>query len=180
EQDVVLVAVLDQIPHDQEVTREIQPLDQVELALDLLPRLLDQRSGPIPTARAALAQIPQKANRRLSRRQRVIGKAIAEVLQREPQPQRELAGIGDGLGAVEEQALHRSAVLHEMLAVQTEPSAGLGDRGVLADARQHIEERPIATLDETRGVAGDQRRANTLRFRAQPLVERFLSAVEMA
>src|SRR5262249_57889931 len=105
-----------QIPHDEEITRQIEPADQVELALDLLLGALGQRPRAIAPARAALAERAKEADGCLAPRQRIFGESVAEILEREPEPQRQLAGVRHRFRAVGEQALHRSAALHVVLA----------------------------------------------------------------
>src|SRR5258705_13244523 len=70
-QDVVMTAVLDQIPHDQEIARQVEAADELELVLDLAARLEGQRSRAVAVLRAPPAERPEKSHGRLSRRERV-------------------------------------------------------------------------------------------------------------
>ena len=63
-QDVLLAAVVDDVPDDEEVAGEIELLDQIELALDLASRTIVIR--PISLARARLRHLPQERRHRLA------------------------------------------------------------------------------------------------------------------
>ncbi len=179
DEDVVPATVLDQIPDDEEVTRQVQASDETELALDLLARPLGQRARAVPRPGAALAERAEKAHRRLPRPQRIVGELIAEMLQREAEPERQLARVRHGLGAVEEEPLHHPPALHESLAVPREQPAGLIERGVLSHAGQHVEQMPIPASDGARLVGGEERQAEALGLHPEPLVARLLAAVQM-
>ena len=92
-EDVVAAAVFDQVPDDQEVARQVEAADELDLALDLFSRALAERPRAVARRRACLAEGAEEADRRLARRQRVVGEAIAQVLEREAEPQRQLAAV---------------------------------------------------------------------------------------
>ena len=104
-------AVLDQVPDDEEIAGQIEPPDQRELALDLRPRPRRERPRSVALPRAARRERAEKADGRLPRRQRIVGEPIAEILEREAEPERQLARVRHRLGAVVEHALHRLAAL---------------------------------------------------------------------
>src|SRR5207245_10784548 len=81
-EDVVRAAVLDDVPHDQEVAREVEAPDDVELVGYLTARAGDERSRAVARAHATLHQLAQVLERRLAGRQREIREAVPEVLQR--------------------------------------------------------------------------------------------------
>ena len=124
-QDVVAAAVFDQVPDDQEVARQVEAADEVDLALDLSSRAPGQRSRAVARRRAFLAEGAEEADRRLARRQRVVGEAVAQVLEREAEPQCQLAAIGHGRRAVGEEPLHLARGLEKALAVAREQPARL-------------------------------------------------------
>ena len=179
-QDVVAAAVLDQVPDDQEVARQVEAADELDLALDLFSRALAERPRAVARRRAFLAEGAEETDRRLARRQRVVGEAIAQVLEREAEPQRQLAAVGHGRRAVGEEPLHLAAGFKKSFAVAREQLARLRQRHAVADAGQRVQQRPIPALSHERGVAGEERQPQPLRFRPQPLVLRLLLAFERA
>ena len=179
-QHVVGAAVLDEVPDDEEVAGQVEAADQGQLVLDLPPRLLGERPRAVPVAGSRVGELAQEAERRLAPGQRVVGEAVAQVLQGEAEPQRQLAGIGHRLGAVREEPLHHPAALHEVLAVAREqPARGL-ERGVLADAREHVEQRAVPARDQLGLVGGERGQAQPRGLAAQPLVARLLRAAQVA
>src|SRR4030095_1542506 len=115
----------------------------------------------------------------LTASQRDPRKAKAKVLQGEAETHRQLAGVRHRLGAIGEEALHGGATLHEVLVVAREEAARRLEGGVLADAREHVEQRTIAARDEPRLVGGERSHAQPLGLLAQPLVARFLPAAQV-
>ena len=142
-QDVVATAVFDQVPDDQEVARQVEAADEIDFALDLFSCALCQWSRAVARPRARLAEGAEEADRRLARRQRVVGEAVAQVLEREAEPQCQLAAIGHGRRAVGEEPLHLARRLEKALAAAREQTAGLCQRHAVADAGQRVQQRPI-------------------------------------
>src|SRR5690242_21319562 len=58
DQNVLLAAVINDVPDDQEVTSEIELFDQIEFALDLAPRPIVV--GTIPLPRTRLSNLAQE------------------------------------------------------------------------------------------------------------------------
>src|SRR5438034_11834722 len=90
-EDVVGTAVLDHIPHDQEVAREVETPDDVELVGHLAARAAGERPRAVARAHAARHQLAEVLERRLAGPQRELRKTVSEVLQCEAEPQGELA-----------------------------------------------------------------------------------------
>ncbi len=180
DQDVVGAAVLDDVPDDQEISREVEPADELELVRDLAARA--RRQGPLAVARAhaALGQLAQVPERRLPGRQRKFRESIAEVLQGEGEPQRQLSAVREGIGQIAEQLGHRAGALQRALAVRQEPAAGVIEIGLLADAREDVGERATLRAREERLVGRDQRHAGRARERHQPLEDLLLLAAVVA
>jgi hypothetical protein len=91
-ENVVLTAVVDDVPDDEEVAGEIELLDQVELARDL--RVGAIVIGPVTIAGAGIGDVPQERRLRLAVRDRVGGEPVAEIRHRvlEALGQRDRAG----------------------------------------------------------------------------------------
>src|SRR5215475_9142429 len=179
-QDVVTTAVLDQVPHDEEVAREVEAADELELVLDLMPGALGERTRAIANLGAPLAQHAEKSDGRLAGRQRELGEAIAEVLEGEAQTQGELAAIGHRGRAIGEEPLHLLRGLEESLAVACEEPARLLEGDAVADAGERVQERPFPALRHKGRVAGEEEESAALRLRAQPLVLRLVLAIQIA
>ena len=152
----------------------------VQLARDLLARLLRELAVAIARRGALLGEVAKEADGRLPRRQRIVGEAVAEVLESEGQTDGELAAIGHRVGAVGEEALHLARRLQMALAIVGEEPARAIQGGVMPDAGERVEERPLAALGHARRIGGEERQAERGRRAPQPLVARFLRAAEVA
>ena len=76
-EDVLLPAVVDDVPDDQEVAGEIELLDQIELARDLRARLVVIRAVAI--ARAGFGDVAEERHLGLAAGHRVLREAVAEI-----------------------------------------------------------------------------------------------------
>src|SRR5205085_10608177 len=85
-EDVLLPAEIDDVPDDQEVAREIELRDQVELARDLSSRLV--AIWPEALMRTDLRDVAEERHLRLSVRHRIFREAIAKVGHRVFEPLR--------------------------------------------------------------------------------------------
>ena len=106
-EDVLLLAEVHDVPDDEEVAREVQLLDEVELLLELRLRL--GRERPEARPRAFPRDAPEERRRRLARRERVRGEAVAEVREREGEALRELGALFEDARQVGEEGLHVGA-----------------------------------------------------------------------
>ena len=154
-QDVFLTAVVDDVPDDEEVPGEIEPLDQIELALDLASRTIVIR--PISLARARLRHLPQERRHRLAGRNRVVRKAVAEIRHGVFEPFGERAGTGDRLRQIAEQPRHRIGRLEIALRIPRQPTSCIRERGLVTDAGEDVVQRPIDRLRKANAVGGDDR-----------------------
>ena len=180
-QDVLPAAILHEVPYDEEVAGEVEAGDEIQLARDLLPRALGELRVPlIAHAPAGLGEVAQVADGRLAGRQRIVGEAIAEVLEGEGETDGELPGIGHRLRTVGEEPLHVARTTEIALAVVGEEPPRAVQRGVVADAGERVQQRPLPALGQPRRVGGEQRQAERGRLPAQPLVAGLLGAVQVA
>ena len=179
-QDAVATAELDQVPDDEKVAGQIEAGDQVELALDLPPCLLGQRARAVALPRPFLAERAEPADRRLTRRQRVVWEAIAQVLEGEAEPQRQLARVGHGRRAIGKEPFHLAAGLEKALAVAREQSPGPVDRRAVLDAGQRVQQWAISAGGHEGGIAGEKGQSQPLGFGTQPFIARLLLAGEIA
>ena len=176
-EDVVLPAEVDDVPDDQEVAGEVQLLDEIELARDLRARPIVVRAVAI--ARADLDHLPQKRRLRLARRHRIVGKPVAEIRHRVLQAIRQLARPGDRVGPIAEERRHVRRRLEVALGVRRETPPGLRERGVVMNARDDIEQRPLGRRRKADAVGRDDRHVERRRELDERLVVRFLVAAEV-
>ncbi len=83
-EDVLLAAVIDDVPDDQEVAGEIELLDEIELAGNLRARLVV--IGPIPIARAHFRHVAEERGRSLAWRHGIDRKSISQIRHRVLEP----------------------------------------------------------------------------------------------
>src|SRR5439155_1037064 len=118
--------------HDQEVAREVEPADELEVVRDLMARARRERAGAVARPDAAFGQLAEVAERRLTGGERELRESVSEILQREGEPQRQLSGVGDGVGEISEQRCHLPPALQRALAVREEPTARAVEAAPLA------------------------------------------------
>jgi hypothetical protein len=176
-EDVLLPAVADDVPDDQEIAGQIELVDQRQLALDLAARLVAVR--PVALAGPLIGNLTEKRHHRLAVADRVDGKAIAEVVHRVLEPLAERPRAGQRVGAIGEQLRHRLGRLEVSLGVaRQQPSAGV-ERGLVTDAGEDVEQPAVGRLGEADAVGGDDRHAERRRQLGQQGVPRFLIAQQV-
>ena len=100
-EDVLLPAVVDDVPDDQEVAGEIELLDQIELAGDLRARLVVIRAVAI--ARARFGDVAQERHLGLAGRHRIRREAVAEIGHRVFEPLGQRRGARERVGTIGEE-----------------------------------------------------------------------------
>jgi hypothetical protein len=90
-------------------------------------------------ARASIAQGSQIAVRGFARRERVVGKAIAQVSEGEGAALGQRAGGGQRAGEIAEQGGHRGGRLEMALVINPQPPPRCFERGLKPDAGEHVE-----------------------------------------
>ena len=83
-QDLVLAAEVHDVPDDQKIAGEIERLDEIELARDLVAR--PGRDRPVAIARADLRHLAEKRRLGFAVRHGIGGKAVTEIGHRELKP----------------------------------------------------------------------------------------------
>jgi hypothetical protein len=89
--------------------------------------------------------------------ERVGREAVAEIRQRVVQAIGQLDACGHGRRLIGEEAGHLLGRLEIPLGVPREAAAGAGEIGPVADAGEHVEERPLVGAAEPDAVGGDNR-----------------------
>ena len=86
-EDPLTTAEVHDVPHDQEVAGQLELADELKLVLDLSPGPLVV--GAIVTASARIGHLAEVALHRLAGWHRVVGEAVAEIVEGEAQPLRQ-------------------------------------------------------------------------------------------
>ena len=174
DQDVLAPAEVHEVPDDEEVAGQVQLSDESELALDLAPCLLVV--GPVALSGPRLGGLAEEGELRLPLRHGVVGEAVAEVLERERCPLRERLGVPQEVGPVGEESGHRRRRLEVPLGVLGQEATGGGERPLLADAGEHVEERPALRARVAHPVGGDRLQAESVGQVEERLVRGLLLA----
>ena len=154
-EDVVMAAEIDDVPDDEEVAGEIEALDEIELARNLRARAIVIR--PIPLARTEIGELAQKRAVRLARRHGIVGKAIAEIGHRVIEPLAKRLGRRQRLGQIAKQPRHLFRRLQIALGVAREFFSRLRERGLVTDAGEHVEQRPLRRIRKAHAIGRDNR-----------------------
>ncbi len=173
----MLPAEIDDVPDDQEVAGEVQLLDEIELARDLRARPIVIRA--VPLARADLDDLPQERRLRLAGRDRVVGKPVAEIGHRVLQAIGELPRPPDRVRPIAEERRHVGGGFEIPLGVRREPPPRLRQRGVMVDAGEDVEQRPLRQRREPDAVGRDDRHVERRREIDERLVVRLFVAAEV-
>ena len=94
-QDVVVPAERHDVEHDQEVAGEAQPLDHVQLVVDLRVRLRPRGPGSVPLGRPAVGHLAQPGHLGVPRRHRIVGQVRRDQRQVEGELVGERGRVGD-------------------------------------------------------------------------------------
>jgi hypothetical protein len=128
--------------HDQEVAGEVELPDHGQLVLELAAGAVGQGVA-VAAAGAGEGEPAQPGRLGLAGRRREDGEAVAEVGEPEGAALGHRAGGAQPVGAVGEEARHLGRRLQVPLGVGREAAAGAVERGLLAQAGQHVEQRAV-------------------------------------
>src|SRR3954451_15825984 len=113
-EDLLALAELHDVPDNEKVAGEIELLDRVELFLDL--RLRFCRQWPEARRGADPSDLAEERHRRFAFGQRIVGKAVAEVPEREVERVCERPCAFERLGEIGEERGHLICTLYIPLA----------------------------------------------------------------
>ena len=160
------------IPHHEEVTREIHPRDDAQLVLELP---FDFR-GERPAVTLARTRIHERAQIGVMARfpfgDREIRKLPGEFFEPKRAPLRDRDGILNRQRVRVEQARHLLGRLEHVLRVRPQERAGGVQRSLVFHAREHVAQPGILTIDVRDAVGRNVRHAEPLRELHQCLHER--------
>src|SRR5262249_40039267 len=148
-------------PDDQEVAGEVELLDEVELLRELRLRLGRQRTEA--RARALPGDVAEVRDRRLARRERVVGELVTEVRQREVEPLRQRDAAAERRREIAEEPLHLGRALDVPLAAGMEATPRFVEDRVRADAGEGVEELLPFRMGVAHAVRRDDRQAQRAR-----------------
>ena len=122
----------------------------------------------------------EKRHLRLAVRHRIRRKAVAEIGHRVFEPLGERRGAGERGRAVREELRHRLRRLQVPFGVSRQlPSRGI-ERRLVANAREHVEERAVGGCGKPHIVGGDDRHAERAGKRFERDIGRLFIAQQMA
>ena len=165
-QDALLAAVANDVPHDEEVARQIELLDELQFALDLALRALPQLALPraqIAVACAFHGARPQKRVHGFALRHGIARKLVAKIVQREFQTRRQLQGVRDGFGQIGEKLQHLLRRFDIALAVTRQQASRGIERAMVANAGEDIENLALFRLGVLCALRGQQWQAQAAR-----------------
>ena len=177
-EDVLLPAVVDDVPDDQEVAGEIELLDEIELAGNLRAGLLV--IGAVSVARTHVRHVAQERRRGFAGRHGIDRESISQIRHRVLEPLGQGLRACDRFGKIGEELRHHLGRLEISLGVSCQPSSRGIERGVMPHAGEHVEERSIGRRRATHIVGGDDRHAKPAGELDQRRVLTFLVTQEVA
>ena len=145
--DLFALTEANDVPNDQEIARQVEFFDQVELLLELRlgtrSQWAEAGAGPIP------GHPSQVGDGTFAYRQGVVGEAVAEVIEGELEFLREVSGCGHSPLLIGEEHLHLALRAQVALATTFEEASRGIEGETLADAGKDIGEvtvlRPCVT-----------------------------------
>ena len=158
------------VPDGQEVAREVQGRDELELVLDLLHHVLG-RARRVAPPQPLVRQLAQPRGRRVARGQVLLGEVVAQAVQRRVAAARQLQRALERLGAVGEQPRHLLGPLERALGVGQPPRAQLPERRLVADGGEHVLQRlagPVVRVHVVVRAQGRPERPSPARAPAPP------------
>ena len=159
-EDLLLAGVADDVVDGEEVRGVVAALDQFELMRDQPLDLVGHAAG-IAEARAGFGELDQRCLRARGIAGRFVGILIAELVERERQALEHRSALGNRLRMVAEQARHLGGILQVPLGIGFQPLAGGHQRHMLADAGEHVLQRPPFGPVIEHVIGGKERHADT-------------------
>ena len=155
-QNALAPRVADNVVDGEEIMRVVELGDQRQL-------LVEDRAQPVVEViaeigfRAGPGQVLQMPLRGLAGRHRLVGILVFELVKRKDDAVGEADGLSDRIGVIAEQPRHLVSRLEMALGIGLETAADALDRGLLADAGQHILQHPLLGMVIEHVVGRDQR-----------------------
>ena len=177
-ENAFLAAEAHDIPDDQEVTAQLQFVNQRQFAFDLLPRAIVVRD--IAAARALIGEFPEQRGHGLARRQGIFRELVAEIFERELQARGDGLRVGNGLGDIGEKRRHFVRAFQLPLGIARQQAACPVERGLVVEAGKDIQHLPLRFGRVTTAVGGDQGELQAAGEVHGGLIAGFFVAIEVA
>ena len=178
-EDVLRAGVAHQIMDGEEIRRVVELVDEGELMLELGAHLLRHAVG-IAGRRAQPGEMDELLLGLAPRLRQLIGIFVAQLVEGEAAALGDLHRPGQRLGMIGEEQGHLRRGFHMPLGIGEEAIARLLDGAMLADAGQHILQRPARGNMGMDIVDGDQRRGGARGQGRQPSqAPPIVAAIEM-
>src|SRR5205085_11798383 len=140
-QDVLAARELDDVVHGEEIAREIELLDQLELVLDPLADVLGNTAGEF-LGGALPSQFGQPLLGGEAGRHRLLGIFVAQFVEAEPAARDDFERAGQRVLIAAEQSRHFRRRLQMTLGMRGEAETGLRARAMLAEAGPDLPQGP--------------------------------------
>ena len=140
----------------EEVAGVVEPGDQRQLLGEQGAHVVGDAAGEAPRGMLP-CQVIQVRLGGFAGRHRLLGVLVAQLVEREADAVGDLQRARHGLRVVGEQARHFGAGLQVPLGVGLEAIAGVGNGALLADADEHVGERPAIGAVVERVGSGNER-----------------------
>jgi hypothetical protein len=176
-EDVVLAAVVHDVPDNQEIAGEIELVDEIELALDLTPGAIVVRT--VALARARLRNLPQKRPHRFAVRHRILGESIAEIGHRVLDAIGQLLCRDNRLRQIRKKTAHGLRRFQIPLGVGAQATTCAIKCRFVADTREYVVQRTIRGFRKPHAVGNYRRNVKRGGKIQQHLVIPLLLAQEM-
>ncbi len=177
-QDALFAGETDEVPDDEEVAAEAEFFDEREFLFDLLAGAVV--IGLIAAAGSFVREPGEEGGDGFVGRQRVFGELVAEVGEGEVEAVGDGAGVGDGFGEVGEELRHFGGGFEMALGVAREQAAGFGERGLVFEAGEDVEDFAARFGGVGDAVGGDERKVERAGEIDGGLVAGFFGAIVMA
>ncbi len=132
----------DDVVDGEEIASEAEPLDQLELMVELGEHLIRDVLAP-PLLRSGPGQMLEMRLRAAPLRHRLARIFVSQLIEAEVQRIGELAGCRNRMRPASEQPSHFLGRFQMPLGIGVQKEARLGDGRLLADARHHVLKRAL-------------------------------------
>ena len=182
-EDVVVFAIVDDVPDDEEVPFKAEALDKGEFTIGLDASALHKLRivlGTVATSNALSNPLAQITLHRVAFRHGIAGKLVAEIVQLEVEALREQVRVGDGFRKIVEELCHGASGLKTALRAAREQSAGVIEIRSIANAGEEVEDLALFGGGVTDAVGGEERQAKRCSQADGALITCLLLALRMA